>query len=108
MPPITSWPRNLAPALRLERRCHALAVRFTTFVIDRSGPREEIESPSPAYQADALPLSYRGMEGAVRFELTYRQLRRLVADPIGRTRPNGTPARTRIPISTFVAWCPIL
>ena len=42
-------------------------------------PREEIESPSPAYQADALPLSYRGMEGAVRFELTYRQLRRLVA-----------------------------
>jgi hypothetical protein len=27
------------------------------------------------------------MEGAVRFELTYRQLRRLVADPVGRTRP---------------------
>ena len=29
------------------------------------------------------------MEGAVRFELTYRQLRRLVADPIGRTRPQA-------------------
>src|SRR6266571_32628 len=71
-------------------------------------PREEIESKSGDYRSPALPLSYRGMEGAVGFEPTYRQLRRLVADPIGRTRPNGTPARTRIPISTFVAWCPIL
>ncbi len=36
-----------------------------------------------------MPLDEPGMEGAVRFELTYRQLRRLVADPIGRTRPQS-------------------
>ena len=39
----------------------------------------------------AIPIRYasKSLVGRGRLELTYRQLRRLVADPIGRTRPQS-------------------
>ncbi len=51
-------------------------------------PGRGLEPRCRANRAHILPLDEPGMEGAVGFEPTYRQLRRLVAGPVGRTRPD--------------------
>ena len=81
-----SGPPNRTEIISGNSRAHDRCARPELFNLV---PGRGLEPRCCANRAHILPLDEPGMEGAVRLELTYRQLRRLVADPIGRTRPQS-------------------